>query len=99
MTEGTPVTLADLVDLDRYPIDKPDSDAYLAAVEVARVDLRSVGCAVIKDLVRPEALERLGKEIWDRKDTTHFSTQVINPYFHFHHNPDFPDDHSMNTFL
>ena len=99
MTEGTPVTLADLVDLDRYPIDKPDSDAYLAAVEVARVDLRSVGCAVIKDLVRPEALERLGKEIWDRKDTTHFSTQVINPYFHFHHNPDFPDDHAMNTFL
>ena len=99
MTEGTPVTLADLVDLNRYPIDKPDSDAYLAAVEVARVDLRSVGCAVIKDLVRPEALERLGKEIWDRKDTTHFSTQVINPYFHFHHNPDFPDDHAMNTFL
>jgi len=99
LIDGTPVTLADLIDVDRYPIDQPNSEGYNAAVEAARVDLRAVGCAVIKDLVRPDALERLGREIWDRKDTTHFSTQVINPYFHFHHNPEYPDDHAMNTFL
>ena len=99
LIDGTPVTLADLVDLERYPIDQPDSAGYTAAVEAARADLRAVGCAVIKDLVRPDALERLGQEIWDRKATTHFSTQVINPYFHFHHNPEYPDDHAMNTFL
>jgi hypothetical protein len=54
---------------------------------------------VIKDLVRPEARVRLGAEIWERKPTTHFSTEVINPYFHFHHNPDYPDRHPMNTLL
>ena len=99
MSEDSSIELADLVDLDRYPIDQPDSAGYRAAVEQARVDLGSVGCAVVKDLVRPQALERLGTEIWERKGTTHFSTQVINPYFHFHENPDFPGGHPMNTLL
>ncbi len=91
--------LHELVDLDRYPIHQPESPQYRATVEEVRTGLRSVGCAVIKDLVSPEALETLGAEIWERKPTTHFSTQVINPYFHFHHNPDWPDQHPMNTFL
>jgi len=93
------VALQELVDLDAYPIDQPDTDAYQAVVELARQGLRSDGCAVIKDFVLPGAQERLGAEIWERKPTTHFSTQVINPYFHFHHNADFPDQHPMNTFL
>jgi len=93
------VTLAELIDLDRYPIDQPDSPEYRAVVEEARVGLRAEGCAVIKDLVRPEARERLGAEIWERKPTTHYSTQVINPYFHYNHNLDYPDRHPMNTFL
>lgn len=91
--------LSDMIDLDRYPIDNPGASAYEDTVAIARDGLRSEGCAVIKDLVRPEALERLGREIWERKDTTHFSTQVINPYFHFHRDPAWPDRHPMNTFL
>lgn len=93
------ITLSELVDLERYPIDDPSSAGYLAAVEDARTGLRSDGCAIIRDLVRPPALARLGQEIWERKATTHYSTQVINPYFHFHHNDDWPDRHPMNTFL
>lgn len=91
--------LGDVVDLDEFPIHEPESAAYEAAVATARSGLRSDGCAVIKDFVRPDGLKRLGQEIWDRKASTHFSTQVINPYFHFHHNPDWPDEHPMNTFL
>ena len=93
------VSLAELVDLDRYPINQPDSAVYEQVVAHAREGLRAEGCAVIKDLVRPDALSRLGAEIWERKPTTHFSTQVINPYFHFHHNDQWPDRHPMNTFL
>ena len=92
-------SLAELIDLNRYPIDQPTSDAYVEAVANAHSGLRADGCAVIKDLVRPEALEQLGQEIWDRKHTTHFSTQVMNPYFHFHHNDKWPEMHPMNTFL
>lgn len=94
-----PVSLGQLLDLERYPVDQPDSAHYAEAVENARKGLRSVGCAVIKDFVRPEAIERLGAEIWERKPTTHYSTQVMNPYFHFHHNDEYPDRHPINTFL
>ncbi len=91
--------LNDVVDLDRYPIDQPDGDAYAAVVAHARSGLRADGCAVIKDLVRPEGLPKLAAEIADRKPTTHFSTQVINPYFHVSVNDDYPDRHPVNTFL
>ncbi len=88
-----------LVDLDAYPIHQPDSPRYRDVVVAARDGLRSVGCAVITDLVRPDVVLRLNEEIIGRKHTTHFSTQVINPYFHTEVNPDFPDRHPVNTFL
>lgn len=91
--------LSDLVDLDRYPITEPNSAAYLQAVDQAREGMRADGCAIAKDLVRPEALRVLSREIVDRKHTTHFSTQTINPYFHMSPNPDYPDRHPMNTFI
>ncbi len=91
--------LGNVVDLDRYPIDQPESEAYRATVEHARSGLRSDGCAVIKDLVTPSGLENLAEEIRARKATTHFSTEVINPYFHVSTNPEFPERHPVNTFL
>ena len=89
----------DTLNTESYPLDQPDSSAYRAAVDLAREGLRSDGCAVVRDLVRPEAVRRINDEIVARKHTTHFSTQVINPYFHYHHNADFPDHHPVNTFL
>ncbi len=88
-----------LIDLERYPIDRPDSAAYRAVVEDARRQLRADGCAVIKDLVQAEALPILSAEIIERKPTTHFSTQTMNPYFHTEHNAEYPGDHPVNTFL
>lgn len=88
-----------LIDLDAYPLDRPGSEAYRAAVHEARAGLRSVGCAVIRDLVRADAVDRINEEIVDRKHTTHFSVEVMNPYFHTTHNPDFPEHHPVNTFL
>jgi len=91
--------LHDLIDLDRYPIHDPASAEYTDAVAAAHVGLRSVGCAVIKDLVRPEALATISHEIVERKPTTHFSKQTINPYFHTEVNPDYPTGHAVNTFI
>ena len=51
--------LSQIVDLDRYPLHEPESAAYVAAVDAAREGLRSVGCAVVKDLVRPDAVALL----------------------------------------
>ncbi len=91
--------VADLIDIERHPLGRPESDAYRNAVRAARTQLRTDGCAVIKDLIRPEALSTLSSEIVERKPTTHFSTQTMNPYFHTEHNPDYPDRHPVNTFL
>ncbi|MYH87078.1 MAG: arpA protein, partial [Acidimicrobiaceae bacterium] len=92
-------TLWELIDLDRYPLDQPGSERYLAVVDEAQTGLRSVGCAVIADLVRSDAVARINGEIEDRKHTTHFSTEVMNPYFHTTPNPDFGEHHPVNTFL
>ena len=91
--------LSDLIDLDRYPIDQPGSPAYLDAVDRARSSIRSVGCAVIEQLIRPEAVRLLNDEVLARKYTTHFSTQDINPYFHVEPDPTYPEHHPMNTFI
>lgn len=75
-------TLDRLVDLTAYPIDRPGTPEYDACVATARDGLRSVGCAVLRDLVRPAAVATINDEIIDLKHTAHFSTEVINPYFH-----------------
>lgn len=92
-------TLADIVDLDRYPLDRPDSPDYRAVVDAARAGLRAEGCAVLADLVRAGAVDVLDCEIDARKHTTHYSTEVMNPYFHTVPDPAFPEHHPVNTFI
>ncbi len=92
-------SLADLVDLREFPIHDPASAAYVAAVDGARAGLRSEGCAVLGGFVRPDAVAGLNDEIAERKHATHYSTQVMNPYFHTSFNPDYPPDHAVNTFI
>lgn len=93
------IELSALIDLDRYPLHEPGSGAYTAAVESARTGLHSMGCAVVKDLVRANGLRQLNDEIIARKHTTHFSTETINPYFHVSPNPAYPSRHPVNTFI
>ena len=75
-------SLGDLIDLARYPLDDTSSPRRAAAVAAAQADLRRVGCAVVPGLIRPDAVTVLDDEIRARKHTTHYSTQVMNPYFH-----------------
>ena len=92
-------TLDELIDTDRYPIHRQTDPAYRAAVDGARRGLRAQGCAVVADLVRPKALRLFGREIAARKSTTHFSTELINPYFHTSPDDRYPPEHPVNTFL
>ena len=99
MQQAAPPGLSDLVDLQAFPIHDPACAGYLAAVDTARAGLRSEGCAVLGGFVRPEAVARLNGEIVERKHATHYSTQVINPYFHTGVNPGYPAGHPVNTFI
>ena len=94
-----------LVDTGRYPLDGRDLPAddarhvaYWRAVEEARTGLRADGCALLNEFVTPAAVRQLNEEIVAAKPQTHFSSQVINPYFHTQINPEFADDHPVNTF-
>ena len=98
-THNQSYAIGDIVALDLYPLDQPESEAYQTAVAAAREDLGRDGCAVIKDLVRPEGVRLLSDEIVARKATTHFSTQTMNPYFHTEVDPGYPTHHPVNTFL
>ena len=92
-------SVAELLDLDRYPLHASDAAGYVAAVASARAGLQADGCAVIPGLVRPAAVKVLNDEILARKHTTHFSTQNMNPYFHTTPDLAFPDRHPVNTFI
>ena len=99
MQPAAPIGLADLVDLEAFPIHEPTPAGYVAVVDGARAGLRSEGCALLGEFVRPEAVERLNDEILERKHATHYSTQVMNPYFHTAVDPDYPPEHPVNTFI
>ena len=96
---GAPIALGELVDLERFALERTDAGERRALIDAARAELRRDGCAVIRDLLRPEAVERINQEIVERKSTTHYSAQTINPYFHTTHDPSFPDRHPINTFI
>lgn len=99
MKPTPPFELAQLVDLEAFPIDDPTSPSYVAAAVRARAGLRAEGCSVLHGFVRAEAVELLNDEVLERKHATHYSTQVINPYFHTANNPDYPAEHPVNTFI
>jgi hypothetical protein len=80
----------DLIDFERYPLDDPSSVRRSATVEQARAGLRADGCAVIPDLVRPDALQRLHAEIEASVHDAHFSTNSMNPYFRTDPTPPIP---------
>ena len=94
-----PLRIDDLLDYDRYPLHDTSHARYVDVVRDARAQLADDGCAVIPNLLRPTAVEMIGREIVERKHTTHFSTSSMNPYFHTKFNPDYPEHHPVNTFI
>ena len=71
----------ELVDLDRYPVDRPGSREYRALVGRLREELGSKGCAVLKGFVRGERLAQLVAEADRVAPEAHRSFNRTNPYF------------------
>ena len=92
-----PIPIAELIDLDRYPVDRPDSPRYAAMVTGARATLADDGCAVIPQLLHRSALSIMSTEILGIRPFLHESRIHINPYFS-DGDPSLPTDHAINTF-
>jgi len=90
-------TLHGLVDLDRYPLDAPDSPPARALVEDCRRQLAVDGCVVLKGFVPPEAIARLERETLRLSPQAHYNEGKTNPY-NCAGDPDLPADHPKNRF-
>ncbi len=73
--------IEDLVDLEAYPIHRPDSAAYAETIATARQGLKTEECSYLPDFLKPEAQVRMQAEA-ERlaRDAIYFS-QEHNPYF------------------
>ena len=88
--------LAQIVDLERYPI-HVDGEARRQLVAEVQKDVRSVGCAVIKQFVKPEAIPALVAEGDKVSHLGHRNFNRTNPYF-TQLPADLPDTHPLRRF-
>jgi hypothetical protein len=55
--------LTDLIDVDRYPLESPDSCRYQALVDRVRSELERTGCTSLPGFLTPETLRRTAADI------------------------------------
>ncbi len=90
--------LHDLVDLGRYPIDRPDSYGYRQLIADLRRDLDVDGCAVLPSFVHEEGLEKLIAEADEVAPKAHRSFNHTNAYF-TQDDPSFGIGHPIRRFF
>ena len=56
-------SIRDLIDLDKYPIDKPDSRSYDELIEFCQTQLRSFGSVDLPGFIRKEILQKMAEEV------------------------------------
>jgi hypothetical protein len=93
---GMAIDIARVVDLDRYPIHE-SNEARSQLVSSVQRDIRSVGCAVIKQFVKPSAIPALVAEGDKVSHLGHRNFNRTNPYF-TQLPADLPDTHPLRRF-
>ena len=82
--------LAELVDLDRYPIHERGSSAYRQTVASAREGLVTEECTYLPDFLKPRAVQLMQDEAESLIPNAVYYSQEHNPYFSAV-TPDAPD--------
>lgn len=86
-----------LVDLDRYPIDRPGTEGHDRLLAGVRARLVADGCAVLKGFVRPECIAALASEGDRVSPAAHRSHNRTNVYF-TKDDPSLPEGHPKRRF-
>lgn len=87
--------IRDLVDLERYPLERLDSDAGGGLVASIQADLERGGAASLDGFLYPWALEQMVAEAESLAPRGFAGPTAVSPYF-FNYDlagPDVPDDH------
>ncbi|MEU0086796.1 arpA protein [Streptomyces sp. NPDC006274] len=73
-------TLDQVVDTARYPLPEPESAEAQAVVSRARLELRTLGCTVLPDFIRPSLREVLRQECSAIAPRAHYDVETVNVY-------------------
>lgn len=74
------VQASDLIDMRRYPIDRPNDPALKEIIAQARAGLAQDGCARIPGFIREDARERLAHETIALAPEALYSSEEYTPY-------------------
>jgi hypothetical protein len=88
--------LHEVVDLERYPIDDPQSERFRDLVARCQAGLADVGASVMEGFVRPEAIQRIVDQVSPREHLAFRKVKHHNVYLEAD-DPSFPDDHPRNA--
>ena len=83
----------DIIDLDSYPIDRPESAAYAALVERCRAELARDGMYNLPGFVRPEAIERAVQQVEPVMAADSFTHERAHNIYFEPEIPGLPADH------
>ncbi|MEX0301219.1 MAG: hypothetical protein AB3N24_02235 [Leisingera sp.] len=90
--------LADLVDLGRYPIDRPSSKAYERLISDLQRELAADGCAVLPGFAHADGISRLVAEAGTVAKHGHKSFSRTNAYFS-KDDSSLPETHPVRQFF
>lgn len=85
--------MRDILDLARYPLDRPGSKEWLALVETCKADLARDGMFNLEGLVKPAALSKTVSEIQPVMDTLSFVHKRSHNIYFRKEIPELPLDH------
>ncbi len=85
--------MRDILDLDRFPLDKPGSPQWQALVDRCRTDLANAGMFNLDDFVRPAAIDRALREIKPVMDTLSFTHRRSHNIYFMKEIPGLSADH------
>jgi hypothetical protein len=90
------VELRNVVDLNRYPIDRPTSAAFGDLIDSAQRDLADVGACVLPGFVRPDAIARLVEKVGPKQALAFHRVKQHNVYLDAD-DPAYAEDHPRNA--
>lgn len=88
-----------IIDLDNYPVDRPQSAEYQGVVERVKEGLTEDGCVVLPNFLSIEGLNALVQESEKRKSQAYYSKSKKCNIYLSEGNPEVADDHPQNIFM
>ncbi|WP_311946081.1 HalD/BesD family halogenase [Halomonas piscis] len=90
-------SLDQVVNLEKYPIDRQESDAYHETVKTVQDQLHQDGCMLLSRFIRDDVVAALREESEALAPLAYFSDNNVNPYV-TKDDPNLPADHPVRFF-